>query len=309
MTDTAATNVASTKPWMTSLHGGHSSDYCDHAQSTLREMLQAAVDAGYHSFGVSEHAPRGEERFLYPNELEMGWTLVKTIQDFETYCADLPVIASEFAGKLTVVRGFEAEVIPSVDYVSRMKGYRARTLPDGTPLFEFIVGSVHYVNEIQIDGEPEEWQRSAAFAGGAENLAVAYYETITRMVNALQPDVVGHLDLVKRNVVLAGVDPELLLTDRVKSAARETIQEVKAQNGILDLNTAGWRKGLGEPYPAPWIMEIANEYGVPFCFGDDSHNTSHVGAGITEARAYLLENGVTTITGVGPGGVRTIYAL
>ena len=308
MTQSGST-IGGRPAWMTSLHGGHSSDYCDHAQSTLREMITAAVAAGYHAFGVSEHAPRGEARFLYPNELELGWDLAKTLADFDRYCLEMPVIAEEFAGQITVIRGFEAEVVPSRDYVERMHGYRNRKLPSGEPLFDFMVGSVHYVNEIQIDGEPEEWTRAAEYAGGPEELAVAYYETITRMVNALKPDVVGHLDLIKRNVVLAGVDPDLLLTARAKAAARECLEEVKAQGGILDLNTAGWRKGLGEPYPAPWIVAIANELNIPFCFGDDSHNVGHVGAGVADARDYLLANNVTSITGVGADGVRSVYVL
>jgi hypothetical protein len=32
---------------MVSLHGGHSREYCDHARSTLREILEAAVACGY----------------------------------------------------------------------------------------------------------------------------------------------------------------------------------------------------------------------------------------------------------------------
>ncbi len=53
---------------MVSLHGGHSGEFCDHAEGSLREILDAAIDAGYHTFGVSEHAPRCEDRFTYPNE-------------------------------------------------------------------------------------------------------------------------------------------------------------------------------------------------------------------------------------------------
>ena len=65
---------------------------------------------------------------------------------------------------------------------------------------------------------------------------------------------------------------------------------------ILDLNTVGYRKGLGTPYPAPWVVLQAHEMGIPFCFGDDSHAVEQVGAGLDRAREYLLENGVRTIT-------------
>ena len=47
--------------WKTSLHGGHSGEFCEHASATLRELLEAAVEFGFDTFGVSEHAPRVEE--------------------------------------------------------------------------------------------------------------------------------------------------------------------------------------------------------------------------------------------------------
>jgi len=58
--------------WKASLHGGHSGEFCDHAGGTLREMVEAAVAFGYRTFGVSEHAPRYEPRFLYAEERALG---------------------------------------------------------------------------------------------------------------------------------------------------------------------------------------------------------------------------------------------
>ena len=56
------------------------------------------------------------------------------------------------------------------------------------------------------------------------------------------------------------------------------------------------RRGDSSPYPAPWLLRLAvDEYGLSVCFGDDSHGPDQVGAGIAEARAYLLENGIRTI--------------
>ena len=42
-------------------------------------------------------------------------------------------------------------------------------------------------------------------------------------------------------------------------------------------------------------MRRAHEAGVAFCFGDDSHGPDQAGAGVVEAREYLLENGVGAI--------------
>jgi len=259
-------------------------------------MMETAVTANYHTFGVSEHVPRGAERFIYSEERARGWDLAKITADFERYAAAITPLAEEFADRLTVLRGFEAEVVPTDSYVEQMRGYRARTLPDGRPVFDYCVGSVHYVREHQIDGRPENWLKAMEATGGPERLAVCYYETVAKMVTALHPEVVGHLDLIKRNAALTGFGGLPLDTPPIRRAAISTLEAVRAHGGILDLNTAGWRKGLGEPYPAPWLVAQAQAMGVPFCFGDDSHRTDQVGAGLEEARLYLLRNGVSSLT-------------
>ncbi len=145
--------------------------------------------------------------------------------------------------------------------------------------------------------------------GGPEGLAVAYYATIERMVEALRPDVIGHFDLIKLNVGPAGFDPSALTTPRAVAAAERALEAIRGCNGILDLNTAGWRKGLPEPYPAPWVVSRAAAMGIPFCFGDDSHRPSQVGYGIERARDYLLENDVETITSIEQGDEKTTHPL
>lgn len=282
--------------WRVSLHGGHSGDYCDHATGALRAMLEAAVDAGMSVFGVTEHAPRLEPRFLYSEERARGWDVAKLQADFARYQVEVSALAGEFADRLMVLRGFEAEVVPTRDYARQMRAYRDAALPDGRPVFDYFVGSVHYVEEIQIDGRPENYRRAADALGGVEQLAVRYYETVAEMVATLRPEVVGHFDLIKKNVRAAGFDPALLETDRARAAADLALDAVRAHDAILDLNTAGWRKGLGEPYPAPWLIAKAHARGIPFCFGDDSHAPAQVGAGLDEARAYLLTLGVPAIT-------------
>jgi histidinol-phosphatase (PHP family) len=272
--------------WKVSLHGGHSREYCDHASSTLREMLEAAVEAGYHTFGVTEHAPRVEARFLYPNEIALGWDVPKLLADFERYAQTLPTLAEEFADRLIVLRGFEIEVVPADSYVSLMQDYRRRYA------FEYIVGSVHYVREISIDGSAEDFQTAIDTCGGIEPLAVSYYQTVAEMVTALRPEVVAHLDLIK----LHGRHFGLQETDTVRRAAEEALEAVRATRGIVEVNTAGYRKGLGEPYPAPWLVQLAQRMGVGFCLGDDSHRVEQVGFGIEQAREYLLQQGVRALT-------------
>lgn len=271
--------------WKVSLHGGHSGEFCEHAEGRLEEVLEAAVAAGYQTFGVSEHAPRSEARFLYPTEAEKGFDVARLQRDFESYAARVKQLADEFADRLTILCGFEAEVVPAASYREEMLALRERFGLD------YMVGSVHYVEEILVDGVPEEFERLRELHGGVEPFAVRYYATVAEMVEALRPEVAGHLDLIRKN---ARPD-DRLDTPAIRAAADRALEAVREHGVILDLNTAGWRKGLGAPYPAPWLVQRAREMGVDFCFGDDSHGPRQVGEGLEQARSYLLENGVRQV--------------
>ena len=272
--------------WRASLHGGHSGEYCEHAQGTLPQILDSALAAGYEIFGVSEHAPRLEERFLYPSEVAKGWNVDRLKDDFERYARALPSLVEEYRGRLSVLRGFEAEVVPTVSYVEVMRGYRRRFD------FDYMVGSVHFVDEIAIDGELDEFERALEGLSGLERLAVRYYDTVSEMVESLRPEVVGHLDLIR----LYGWRFGSLDSSSVRRAAESTLEVIRRHDCILDLNTAGYRKGLGVPYPAPWLVKRARLLEIDFCFGDDSHSPVDVGAGLETARSYLLRHGVDHIT-------------
>lgn len=270
------------RPWRVSLHGGHSGEFCGHASDTLEEVLEAAVAAGYAIFGLSEHAPRSAARFLYPEEVEQGWDVARLAADFAAYAEASRRLVERFAGRLTVLRGFEAEVVPAASWAAETAQLRRR---HG---FEYVVGSVHHVDELPIDGRPEQLAQAIAGRGSLEAVTVAYYEALAAMVESLAPEVVGHFDLVRKLAAPFGsVD-----TPAARRAAERALEAVAAAGSILDVNTAGMRTGLGHPYPAPWIVGRAREMGIGFCFGDDSHGVEQVGAGVEVAREYLLGLGV-----------------
>ncbi len=273
-------------PWYVSLHGGHTAEFCDHGTGDLRAVLEAAVAKGFSTYGVSEHAARVEERFLYPNERCLGWTIEKVQEDFERYGKAIFELAEEFAGRLTVLRGMEAEVVPANRYADIMLAYRERFA------FDYLVGSVHYVDEMSIDDTPDQFEEAMEAHGGLERLAVRYYETVGAMVDALRPDVVGHLDVIRT----IGWKYGDLASPAIRRAAGDALDSVRRQNCILDLNTAGYRKGLHTPYPDVWLVERARDMKIPFALGDDCHGPEDVGAEFEQGRAYLLANGVETVT-------------
>ena len=274
---------------MVSLHGGHSGEFCEHARGTLREIVDAAAE--FSIYGITEHAPRSDSRFLYDSERAKGYDVERLHREFEAYSRESLRLQRQTQSSLQILRGFETEAVPSSSYVESMLALRREHN------FDYVVGSVHHVRDISFDESPQRFQEVMAACGGLEPLMERYYGLVEEMIHGLRPEIVGHLDL-PRLYAPKGAD---LCTPRIRRAAETVIEAAKTHNCILDLNTAGWRKGLPDPFPAPWLVRSAAEAGVPFCFGDDSHDASQVGFGLARARQYLLDQGVDFITALGIG--------
>ncbi len=276
---------------MVSLHGGHSGEFCEHATGTLRAILDAAVAAELSAYGVTEHAPRSDSRFLYDSERAKGYDVERLGREFEAYSRESLRLQRQMRSSLEVVRGFETEAVPSSSYVESMLALRREHK------FDYVVGSVHHVCDISIDESPRHFREAVAACNGLEPFMERYYRLVEEMIRGLRPEIVAHLDLPKLHAP-QGAD---LCTPTVRRAAETAIEAAKSHNCILDLNTAGWRKGLPDPFPSPWLVRLAAEAGVPFCFGDDSHGASQVGYGLKRARQYLLGQDVDSITVLGLG--------
>lgn len=277
-------------PWRFSLHGAHSGEFCDHAGGTLEETVQAALAAGLHTLGMAEHGPRTQARFLYAEEHSLGWDVPFLQQLFAAYAGRAAELQAKYGGRLRLLRGFEAEVVPRAEYVSLTRQLRDQFR------FDYIVGSVHWVDEIIIDYTPAEFARALDHCGSLERLAIRYYETVAEMAEALRPEIIGHLDLVRKYAP----DDDAVDTPAIRAAACAALDAIHRADTLLDVNTGGYRKGLGRPYPAPWLVRAATERNVGFTFGDDSHRPAEVGMGIPEARRYLLELGVDRVFNLVP---------
>jgi histidinol-phosphatase (PHP family) len=276
----------STTPWMASLHGGHSGAFCDHAEDSLEALVQAAVSRRMETYGLTEHAPRFEAEQLFDEEIAMGWDVPHLARLCAAFVAEARRLQEAYADRINLLVGIETEVVPVERYVPLMSSLREEHGLD------YIVGSVHWVDGIIIDYTQERFDQAVAHCGGLEEMVLRYYKTAAEMVVGLHPEVVGHLDLPRR---YGGNDPALE-THAVRAGAGEVLTLMKEQDAILDINTAACRKGLGTPYPAPWLLEMARDIGVTCCFGDDAHRANEVGDGIPEARDYLLAHGVDSVT-------------
>lgn len=264
-------------PWF-SYHGGHSGQFCRHAKGELDAVVERAIEAGFTHYGLSEHVPRYRAEDLFPGEEDLG--PAGLIAAFEAYAAHARALRERIGERLHLLVGFETERLPPEDWQARMQLLRDHVAPD------YIVGSVHDVGGHVIDFSAELTRSIAERYGGTEALQLAYFDALIDVVQTLKPEVVGHIDLIRK---FDGPNPAF--SARVMRRIDDTLEAVRAAGSVLDVNCATHRRGLGPVYPLPEILERARQLGVGVTLGDDSHGAHDVGVGLDAAMQAIARAG------------------
>ncbi len=265
-----------------SYHGGHSGEFCRHAKGQLAEVVQAAVAAGFTTYGLSEHCPRFQREHLYPDEL--GLELGELQQLFTGYVRAAVELRERHRERLELLIGFETEALPVADWAARMRALRA------SAPFDYIVGSVHSLGDTWIDLTAEVAERAAAENGGWESARCKYFDQLADVVEALQPEVVGHVDLIRRFEA-----PGFSFSAQALRHAERVFEAALAAGSALEVNAAPARRGFGPVYPGPQLLRRALELGVPVTLGDDSHGPDTVGVGLDACLQAIAAAGYTEV--------------
>lgn len=264
-----------------SIHGGHSGQFCNHAQDDLETLIKAYIRKGFAWVGVTEHMPPADDRFLYPEETAAGLGAAKMRIRFDDYFTEARRLQRVYADRLEIFIGFETEATSgSFDL--------ARTLADEHGP-DYVVGGVHHVDDIPIDYDEKTYGRAVQSAGSIDNLYCRYFDLQHDMIQRLKPAVVAHFDLIRLydkdyRTRLAAPDIQERITRNLQLIARHDL--------ILDFNVAALRKGAAEPYLSRKILKQALAMGISVVPADDAHGVDTVGAFINEGIVILEELGV-----------------
>ena len=190
---------------------------------------------------------------------------------------------------LPVVLGLEVDY-----YRDRMDD--VADLLDGYP-FDVLIGSVHWLDTWRFDvlDDPlvlAEWDHRDIDA---------VWDEYTRAMEELGAsgvcDVFAHPDLVK----IAGRVPA------VPDEFYDRMAEAAVSSGMAaELSSAGWRKPVGEEYPAPPLLRRYVQQGVPLTTASDAHTLPDVAHRADDLRTLLAAAGVDALQGYRD---RTPYAV
>jgi len=233
---------------------------CNHAEGTVEEYVERAIDLGIDIYGFSEHAPM---------DFDEGYRL--SFEEMDAYKNDILNAKEKYKDRIEILLGYEVDWLPG-HMDERVLGAEV----------DYLIGSVHFIDKWSFDN-PE-------FIGGwkerdIDEIWQAYFEATEAMAKSGMFDIVGHLDLIKVFKYLPNKDVRLL--------AKEALKAIKASGMVLELNTAGYRKPVGELYPSRALLEEAYSMGIPITFSSDAHAVDQIGFRYEDAIAVAKEVGYT----------------
>ena len=184
--------------------------------------------------------------------------------------------AKERSQDVALRLGIEVDFVPGKE--SEMDRF-ATALP-----YDYVIGSVHRVGGEEVDNASvkdvyEKWD--------TYELYEAYYENVRAAALSGRFEVIGHPDLIK--IFRTYPDRDII------SMLEETADAIAESGVVVDVNSAGLRKPVGEIYPERTFLEMFHRRGVPIILSSDAHAAYEVGAGYEESVRLVKDVGYTEV--------------
>lgn len=244
--------------------------YCD-GLNTMEEMVQAALSLGFHDIGFSSHSDTGLQE--------------PVLKDIPGYLAEISRLGQKYAGQITITAGVEQDALYPVADPGQ---------------FSYLISSVHCLRNR--DGKTwivdhfETFQDclEEMFGGDAMELVRAFFELSAQSVLTYRPQVVGHLDLVRKyndgGRYFDETSPAYL------DAAKSAIDAIIPTGAIFEINTGGmFRHSKATPYPDIPLLRYIRDQGGRVMVNSDSHELASLAYRFPEALSMAQDAGFSSV--------------
>lgn len=256
------------------------SEFCD-GKGELEQYVNEAISHGFQAIGFSSHAP-----------LPFYKSYVMPQERLQEYCTSIQKLKHKYRDRIQIYLGLEIDYIPGIISPSHPQ-FKDLNL-------DFTIGSIHLVKNGKPNGftytdeaneEFEELLRDV-YGGDSKNFVRHYYSLIREMIREHRPEIIGHLDIIKK------VNKDTAYFDESEAWYKEevlrTLQVVAESQAVLEVNTGGIARGyVKKPHPSPWIIEECRKLGIPIMLNSDAHSPDHLDTYFKEIIPALKEAGYT----------------
>jgi len=255
------------------------SAYCEKAQA-----------AGVTELAVTEHL----FRFTQARDLLGGFwnddritpALQESMADYWDFHATADLEAYVACAQAAKDAGLPLVIGLEVDYYQGQMDTVAGLLA-GYP-FDVLLGSVHWLGAWRFDDIDVPLQMAEWSARQVDDCWEGYTSALEELAASGACDVLAHPDLIK----VAGYIPD------APQEWWDRIAEAAAASGMAaEVSSAGWRKPVGEQYPAVPLLERFAAHGVPLTTASDAHRLEQVADQADSLRTILASAGVDSLQG------------
>jgi histidinol phosphate phosphatase HisJ family len=240
---------------------------CGHAEGSIRDYIEAALEKGLAMIGISDHSP-----YFASGKDRPSPSVAMAKSEFPRYVEEVLRLKKEYAGKIEVLLGVESDYFPEHEALYR-------SVYDAYP-FDYRIGSVHQLLGLSIFNR-NRWKNLNE--RGRIETKDAYFREIQRSAKSGMFDILGHIDAMK------GYYPEF---DEIPTNELDrTLKTIAECDVAIEINTSGKTKDCGGWYPSDDILEKAHHYGVKVTFGSDAHVPDRVADEWDEVRLRLKDIG------------------
>jgi len=233
--------------------------YCDGSKDA-EDMIEAAIKFNYQIIGISSHGPL---------PFSSDWTMKK--EDLNIYIEEVKKLKKKYKKDIKVLLGLELDYIPDykLDYIDK-KIFKS---------LDYWIGSIHFLGQYKnkeywtVDYNLNELKKGIqeSFEGDVEKAVIQYYKHMEDLVKNYKPDILGHLDLIKKNN-----EGNTFFSEKeswYRKSISSLLNKVEKSNTVVELNTGGKYRGYTENYyPSNWILEEIKNRDIPVTISRDAHD-------------------------------------
>lgn len=241
---------------------------CNHATGEMEEYVEQAVARGLRGITFLEHL-EADIRYQPRSWLEKD--------EFDIYFREGERLKHRFKGIIEVGLGVEVGYNPAASKLLLEKLSHYPWARIGISCHFHPQGEVH---RNLLSRRQESLEQLAAL--GVDAVITRYFDALLEAVQAIDCDVLCHLDAVLRHY------PGIRFNSEHRQQIAALLDAMQAREVALEINTSGFDY-RGSPFPTPWIIAAAMERGLTLSPGSDAHRPEDVGRHFDRLPHYLAQ--------------------
>ncbi|MFX1568183.1 MAG: histidinol-phosphatase HisJ [Promethearchaeota archaeon] len=245
-------------------------ELCRHAEGTIQEYIEKAIDRKLDLIGISDHFPY---EYLENSKLSIREVpyqeYAMRLNEVKSYLSVIEDFKLKYANKIQIRTAFEIDYFRS--YEERLRKYFKNIIDR----LDYILGSVHILHGKSklFAFDDRRFLNMYKEYESIDSIYLEYYKKVQYMIKSKKfiLDILSHFDLPKKYNKRAN-NKELVMNEAIK-----TLELAKKADLTIEINTGGLRKDVHEQYPSEDIIKKMFNLDIPVLLGSDSHHPNDLG--------------------------------